>query len=1161
MATLPRINYPDNTGTTTNLVLTSNIFNHIFNGEVDSNIIDVQININGSGFISDPNLVELSFPNFTIPNLNVYPNGLELERGKNTIELRSIDISGAISPTSVITIDVVPTPELGIIYAPPTGIRLQRNQQSVSIEWILSKEEFSDQIPLIGYNLYASTGPGGSGSGYLKINQNLISVSNPTETVAVPVSVSSITQEFSNPDPRDPLTYSLSGEAVGADVVVTAKTVRPVTNELISDEFSGKVELGVADKYTITITVNNIYENKYYSFSHDRDDGLINGILNSDIFSIVNPEDPLYYVLTSVYFDKATGKQQESRYSSELTGAPLPLDTTIRGIRIREQNIIVQDYISEIDKTNPELSLIPGSTVREIHIEPFSNEIQKAYFLMDFVHRSKSFEALLQIDDPNKTGVSILVANSAYKQNLKAALALSSDVAVQSLIDGSFDSLAANFNIPRQGRRSSVVNQTFYTTNLPTKDLIIQQNAIVSSSKNSSAPRFRASGSYVLSAANAQSYYNPVTRRYEIKVQLSAEVPGSIGNVPAGDLDTVASGAVGFQTINEVAASFGRDKQSNLKLAESASRALVSLDTGTSYGYLKTALSLPGIIEARVIESGSLFMMRDYDEIRKKHIGGKVDVWIKGVIERTVIESFAFQFNVARNIRFDVIDATNLIFQARDSRLSEDNPIAEMLYNPSQGFGFRNQSNSPVGNYDLTGVSIINYNTIRLNSSIPQPSTLVDDFIEGDYRFRSNNKFVANYQPIRRIVSVMGEVSGPLDTTDGYTLFKTEDPLLLGESTLANDYIEINQVDGVPAGNTISVNDEKHTMIGQFDEALFSVGINTLTIRVFNEDRSVEYSGPNYVNPDYLIIGGSQTESVSIRRSANSNIENGSIISVDYDKDENFQVTYVINDILQRLQNNYESMRHVTADIVAKQSIENPLLTEASVQLKPNILKSTVDPDIRTNITILTDAKSVGSAIRISDMVATIDNTGGVDFVVQPFSRFTLSSGSLRIRDSITSNYLFVPSLSHYTNAVYLLTQPLPFDTMDGGSLSTIHKGVFKDELIMEMASSLDNVGFGLNRSWIIGRLGTTIIGYSDDETLTEAGFITSDEIAAERINRTANRVVISLDAGQNPADTPDLHMFSASYTVDNDRGVKDVETSLIEYLTPGNITITYRQV
>lgn len=1152
MTTAPRINYPDGSGTTESLVLTSNSFGFVFTGVVDSNVVDVQIDVNGAGFVSDPSLVDLSLPDFTVPNLLVFPQGLQLEKGPNVIRLRAIDISGSYSPPSTISVNVVSQADLQTVLSPPTGVRLQRNSRSVQVEW----SDVSPDAPT-GYNVYASTGPGGSGSGYLRVNEDTIPVTSPTSIEEDVNDLFSSSTTFDNPDSDDP--FAVTPDSLDAkDLVVTSDLADAGSGAVTSTVSRTRVPLGVDPKYRVTLSVQSVRQTSFFRFVHNRDEGITNGILNSDVFSAVGGESPLYYVVTAVYFNKATGQLQESRYSNELVGAPLPLDTTIRGIRIREQNVVVQDYILEVNQTEPTLALIPGSTVREVHIEPFGNEAQKLYFLMDFVHRGKSFAALLQVDDPNHTGTSIAVSDSAYKQNLRSALALSSDAAVQSLIDSAFDSLAANFGVPRQGPRPAQTVQTFFTTTRPTRDLVVAQGAIVQSSRNSAAPRFVTNGAVTMVADNAQAYYNPAEKRYEVRVQVVAEIPGGAGNLPADEIDTVVSGADGLQTVNTFASDFGRDRQSNLELSEVASRKLFSLDTGTEGGYEMAAVGVPGLLEVLIVKSGDPDMMRDYDPVRHKHIGGKVDAWVKGTIERTITESFAFQFSVAKNVRFDVIDAVNLVFRARDSRLTESNPIDEMLNNPSQGLGLRNNSNTPVTPYDLTGVTILDYRTIQLNTSIPQPETLLDDFVEGDYRFRSNNRFTASFQPVRRVTSVVGEVSGTLDPDDGYTLFKLQDPLLEGESTISTDYVEINQVDGIPSGNSVAVNDERHVLIGSFEEPLDSVGINSFTLRVFSADRSVEYRGPDQTDPDYLVLAGTQTTPIRIVRSTLSNIASGAEVSVDYEHDENFRVTYVVNDVLQQLQARLNRMRHITADVLAKQSVENRMSTEATVQLLPNADQASTDSAIRTNVTVLTDSKGVGGAIRVSDQVSVMDAANGVDFIVQPFTRFTLADGALRVRDEVLSDYVALPSLSQFANQVFILTQALPFDTSDGGGGPTVHHGVYMDELIMLQASSLEDVGTALHKSWIIGRLGAVIPGYSDDATLLPE-FVTAAAVAEERVRRTANRVVISLDAGAVPPDVPTNHAFAATYVVSGDRGVKDLETSQIEYLTPGDLVLTYR--
>ena len=1140
MATTPLLNYPDGSGTTKKLTITSNVSEMSFSGTIDANTIDIQIDVNGAGFVSDPTLVEISSGTFRVPNSSSFPNGMIFEYGENTIRLRAVDIGGGISPPSIISFTVLTDSDIATSTQSPSGVVIQRRAKSVDICWTDVMTETAS-----GYNIYASTGSGGTGSGYLRVNQDMIPSDTPTTSDHYETPIGSFQ-------------YDLSDSDGSSDLQIVTDATNPATGAVIERKSVNWVPLVGQTSYSLSVDVTARIPLKRFVFNHDRTQGIGNGILNSDVFETVGSEDPLFYVITALAFDKTSGIYLESRYSQELTGAPLPLDHVVRGINIRNQSTVAKDYIGEVQKTEPTLALIPGSSLREVHIEPFANESQRVYFLLDFVHRAKSFMAMLAIDDPNSTGTSIPVDNSQYKIGLRSALNLADNVTVQNLIDGSFDSLAQNFGTPRQGSRAATVIQTFYTTTTPTRDLLVSQNATVTSSTNSTVPRFVSRGAVFMYASRASQYWNVENNRYEVKMEMVADTAGTVGNVAAGTLDTMASGASGFKTINEVASDFGRDAQSNLELAETAMRALSSLDTGTEGGYYRTAIAVPGVLEVKIVKSGDSFMMRDWDPIRKKHIGGKVDIYVKGVIERTISESFAFQFTVAKNTRFDVIDATNLILRARDSRLSQSNPIQEILNNPSQDYGVRNHSVVPTKYYDLTGAIIIDYNTIQINTAIPQPTTMLDDFVEGDYRYRSNNSFIASVQPILRLSSVVGEVSGTLDSTLGYDLYKLEDPLLDGESSIAQDYVSINQVDGVPAGSTVQVNDERHVLIAQFEEPLGSVGINTFTLVVYSQDRLIQYQGPNSANPDYLVIEGTQTTSARIVRTALSNIANGDTVSIDYQHDENFVVTYVVNDVVERVAAVVSNMRHTTADVAIKQSMENPLSIETTIQLMPNANQSSVDSGVRTALTHLADIRGLGNPIHQSDATGAIEAVNGVDYLVQPLSRFTLRSGAYRIRETVYSDYEFITSLSEGANAVYLLTQPLPFDTSDGGGSTTLHVGVYMDDQIMDKALSLLDVGKGYQRWWIIGSAGAVITGYSDDATLYPL-FLTADAVATERLNRTANKVVVSLDASVTPFDIPTNHAFSATYIVANDKGVKDITVSPIEYLTAGDVTLTYK--
>jgi hypothetical protein len=658
-------------------------------------------------------------------------------------------------------------------------------------------------------------------------------------------------------------------------------------------------------------------------------------------------------------------------------------------------------------------------------------------------------------------------------------------------------------------------------------------------------------------ASQADAYYNFNNRRYEITVDIVAETIGTTGNRPAGTIKNVSGSVGGLQVINTESTVFGNDRESNTDLATRAMLGFVSVDTGTEGGYANTAAGQVGIIKSRIVKSGDPLMMRDYDEIRHKHIGGKVDVWVQGLRERTVTERFAFTFEIARDIRCQIVDLGTLTFRVLDSRVTPNSPITEILDNPVQGLGVRNVTQGL--DYSLAGVTILDYQTFKLNTAITQPVTAADDIVTADYRFRAVNQFKFTLQPVRRVVSVVGEASGPLNNTLGFNLYKTDDPLLTGESTIANDYLVVNQVGGIPTGASITVNDEQHVLIGFSEEPLLSVGINTATIRVFSQDRSIEYDGPGTASPDFDIIAGTPTTPVQIVRTNPSDIVSGQTVSVDYDHDENFTVTYVINDLLQQLQRTVNSRRHITADVLVKQAILNSVELETTIQLKPGSAKDKVDPAVRSNVSLELDQKIIGQGAAQSDVIKAVDATSGVDFQVVPLAKMGYADGSRKLREKILSSSSRVPSLDIGGNQVFILTNALKFPTTDGGGQTTEHRGVFQDDESMVLSSSLDLVGQLSNQAYIIGSEGALITGYSDDATLITAGFTTAVQIEAERLRRTANHVLLSLSGAGVPPDSPDNHTYAVSYIVRGDVGPHDITASQVEFLDLGNFTLTIR--
>jgi hypothetical protein len=1131
-------------GLQSDLVYRTNVQAHFLYGTLPPDTEEIVLKIDESTIKSEDlntyiwwDTTDPANPKFTFPNINTMPEGYILTpREKPLIVSIASKANGNTSQFATATTSVISTDTIDNSYDRPTGVSVERYQDQIALRW-----SSADSQNLVGYNVYGSVGTGGAGFGYLRLNRDIITKEKSYENVEEYTNLGSEEYSFNTPgatntgrvriDAIDSLTREPSSAGVG-----------------VLKEF----DLIGFDRFKATYSFQAVRVTRKYEFIHNRTFGVARGVLNQDVFSFISNNNPVYYVVTAVYKDSQTQDIYESAYSEELVGLPLPAATDVRGLSIRSDGQVVTDYLVELQKVAPTLSVIPGSTVREIHIEPFANEIQKAYFYMDFVHRAGSFNALLNIDDPDKTGISVSVASSSYKTALKSSLGFSDDVSVQEMINKAFDNLASNYGETRRGFKAATVLQTFYTNDRPVRDLFIMPTTTVRASSSPGSPRFLTSGLTTMRLSQIDSYYNPSKRRYEVKVQMNAEFGGTTGNVPAGALNTIENG-VGWKTENEFAATGGTDPASNLELSEMCLRKLSGVDSGTEGGYEATVRSVPNVQDFKVVSAGSPYMHRDFDPASGEHVGGKVDIYVKGSVTRSIRERYAFSYNVVESERFVILNRNEngIVLMSLDNSLSPSNPIDRMISLKKRDSG----QNIPLG-----VVGYLGYNQVEINGGgfdqIP-----ADTFIVGSYRYRTKNAFELNVQPVDSVLSIEGEVSGQLNENTGYKLFEWQDPTIDGYGTSSSEYVEVFQEDGIPTGDFIFNNGdpEEHVLIGEIEEPLNNIGVEIDTIRVYilvGNNQETEYT----LGDDYRVVPGDNETPTKIVRINNGAIENGLSVLVEYARRENFTVSYNVNDLVRRVQEAVDLKKHATADVVVKQAVENPLNVSAVVQLKPNAKPEDVDRDIRTSYSRMVGLKGIGEDIHISDVIAAIDNTKGVDFVVQPFGLMTLRDGAMRVREQITNTYTYVPQLADGRTAVYMLNEPLEYSTVTNGGDENIFHGVFQDEKLLNLIK--DDVALlqeNADSAFIAGRYGVVIKGLSDDDTISAklGGSPTAQEIQAERERMTANRVFLSLSGNSNY--TPSDFEYTVTYQVYGDKSVKDVYVSDIEYLSPGDLTITYR--
>ncbi len=1146
----PQILGPDGTYRE-KVVFSTTLQMRFFEGTLPASAVEVQVSINGAGFSSDETLIQWGGGEWVVPNPEYDPDGILLLEGLNTVAVRAILPSGATTPAASAEVRLVTGSDLGIVAESPTNISVIQQNNSV----LLRAEQPASTTGLQGVNIYASQFAGGGITGYTRINVNQVSdtvVVQETEQFAVQKANFPVRVDANGQPVADPMFFRVTGGQEDAAEVV------------LQSDFNERYEVPeTARTIQMSLNLDQVRDVRVYEFIHGRQNNPRSSPSTVRVASFANlsVDQPLYYVVTTVFYDSDSNVEYESSFSSEVVAQPELVTTALTSIPSVSRQNIIREFITSIFRSNPQVKVEAGSVLRDTVIDPFSSESERLRFLLDFYQRARTPALLLQVDDPTGSGTSTPVNQSSYKRGLKGALYISSDAEVQNLIDSAFDSYASNLGVRRRSGTSSAGEVLFFTTVRPTASVVIPLGTTVIGG----SVQFNTTRESTINSSQIASYYNPINGTYQISVPVQAVSAGSQTNVGIGQVRSVSSNlSTSLRVTNLAAMRGGQDSESNLALTVRAQNRLASVDSGTERGYLQTAADVPGVVRANVVAAGNSLMQRDLNA-GGEHRGGKVDIWVQGENIASVTDTFAFTFDVAQDVQFEVLSVAGLTFRAVDPEVSASNPIVDMLDDPTVGYEFRNATTGEV--FNLSGVTVTTYDTIKLNTSIPQPAVSLTDVVIGSYRRQTGTAFVLPRQPVSEITSVVGVVSGTLPE-EAYLLVHPDAPLDTGRSALAGDFLQINGFTDstgatIPSGETIAVTDESHVLVGQYPEFLDSLGANYLTLVVKSADGLTTYAGPNDPSgaPDYQVTLGTQTTAVNITRTEASAIPNGATVLVSYEHDENFTVTYTTNLIVSLTQGAVDSKKHATADVIVKDAVSAPVDIEATVILVRGRDSGTVDATLRTNLSNFFSNLRLGDAVRQSDIIDVIERTSGVSYVLVPLTKMVRSVGGTVVREALStdtvSESVVLASLTTNAAIVYLLTQELTAATVDGAGDEGDFKAVFQDDFALDLllgSAALTSLGAASGLVYVIGDMGAVIEGYSDDATLEADGYTTASAKQARRVALTANRVIVSVE----PGDAPTNHSYAVTYVVGEDSGAKNIDPGAAEYCDSGTFTFTY---
>ena len=1159
MAAYPEFLGPDGTYRQT-YILSTTLSQHFFTGTTPADTVDMQVSIRGATYTSDPDYITFEGTSFTVPNPSAFPDGLQLLPGANEIKVKATLSVGATTQEATTSAHLSQETDLGANVEAPTGIFLERFNSTVKI----TVEGLTDSDTVAGYHFYASPQPGGGDVGYFRITPSAI-ISG--ETVEVEESLATlnvdadIAVDSEGDHLADPLYFRVQGSQEDSDDVE------------LSDDFDEMLEVPeTTDKLRVTTTIQTVRETQQYTFEHDRQATLDSAkpALPHSALATIPDSDSLYYIATAVHLIE--GVEYESYFSPEVVGAPLRILPEVGSFPQVSRQKMVQDAVLSIYRSQSQIGVGPGSALKDTFIDPFTTENDRVRFIIDFLHNAQSFATLLLIDDPSLSGESTPVNQSAYKVALREAFHLTTDAQVQTIIDNCFDKIASNYGVIRDGGKRARGEVTFYVTSRPTTSVARSIGTVLSGGGGS----FRTTSTATITSSGVGRNFDPSTGRYYARAYIQANEAGSAGNVSSGQVNTIVNNTLNVRVTNESRTFGGTDQESNKDVALRAMRVIAAVDSGTLQGYVDNATNTAGVAQVSVIDSGHALMMRDRNDAGR-HVGGKVDIYLRGESEASVTDTFAFSFETRDHHQFEPVGATSdLRFRAIDPALSEDNPLIEMLSLPTLGMVFENVTKSY--EFNLTGILYVAFDQIQLSPTYNDPlaHSLTDEF-RGAYRYRTSNKFVLTRQPVIEIESFTGEQTGLVDG-DIYDLFRASDPLEVGRSTEAGDYIQVTEpLDSsgttIPSSTPLQVTGEEHSMLDGI-EYLDQLGVNSLTIQVFNDDRTIEYNGPYSTDArDFTFIDGDETTPLGVQLTDASEITVGQSILFDYSHDENFTVAYTSNAVVNVVQENIDDDSHITADALAKWAVEIPVDIGATLVLLPNNSSSAVDSAARTGLTRLFGTFGLGTPVRKSDVNRVLDAVQGVDYVVNPLTKMVRGDDAQVVREVVStdtdSDSEAITVWSSSTVTVYLLKNALDSATTNAGGEINEFRGVFQDEVRLVHQETPPNInGFPLRgitgSAFIIGVDGLNIPGFSDN-TIIETNYVLPtdpDEKEAEilRIRKllTANRVLVAYTPGGDVEDTPTLHDYTVTYVVSGDTGVKNIEPGPIEYLVVGDINFVY---
>lgn len=283
---------------------------------------------------------------------------------------------------------------------------------------------------------------------------------------------------------------------------------------------------------------------------------------------------------------------------------------------IRSLTQIIDDAVAFIQNKIPTLSMLSGTVARDVVVESPAQEFEKSNTELDRIQRQQ-----------------LLTDATAYT-------------------DDELDGLAEAIGLTRSAGIQATGTVTFGLTNftIASADILIPAGTEVATSpstitsSSSTVVSFVTTADRTYTAANAASFFNPVTNLFEISAPIQTVVTGILGNVAAGTITVLISSVPGNPSVtNTIATSGGAEAETNASLLTRVRVKLTGTNVGTANGIIDLVEQDPNVFSSLLIRPGDIELVRD-------QFGNAADVLIIGEILTQLIETQSFTAGITEYI-------------------------------------------------------------------------------------------------------------------------------------------------------------------------------------------------------------------------------------------------------------------------------------------------------------------------------------------------------------------------------------------------------------------------------------------------------------------------------------------------------------------------------